>query len=343
MAAAEARENRTSPRGAAVLVLCIFVAVSLSVTYYYTCSLFAVAHPDNMVTFKSFSSGLENYKNLRQEWRPRLFSNFLAGLLVHPKMDQESFSVAVGYWNAIWLLLCCLFYALWDRTNALYLSFGTFAAIYYAFTPLSELHIYPWDMPALFFYVLLYISVVERNALAVAVITILGTGFKETLGLGSMLFLFWSGLSVRKRLLWSGFTLVGAVSTKLAIDLLTDNPSPLFTMTFDNVGLIDEIAAKSTGFCYNLRALTTIYANHPIFVNAGTFAAFLFLPVRDRDDLMWKILGLTFLLLVMVWGTVNESRIFFEMIPISLWAIKKKIDEYLPASLSGVVPSRSAQ
>lgn len=316
----------------AVIAISVFIAISLSITYYFSCTSYASGHEDNVIAFSSFSGGLEQYRKLRQEWRPRVFANYLAGFLVSPRMNARVFDHRVGLWNAGWFMLCCLVYVVFDLRNAIFLIFGTFAALYYAFAPLSESHIYPWDIPAMFFYVSIYAAHARKSITPLLFILWVGSGFKETVALGSMVFLFRSDLSVKGRLAYFFAAVVGCVSVKLAIDLITANPSPLFSMTLKNFGLIDEIAATSQGWAYNLHAFTRVYLNHPIFVNAGTFAIFLLLLPKDLDDWMWKLLGVLFLAGIVLFGVINEARVFFEMIPISLWAINKKL-QGLVASL----------
>jgi hypothetical protein len=186
-------------------------------------------------------------------------------------------------------------------------------------------------MPAMFFYVLIYICYNRKNVTPLLFILWTGCGFKETVALGSLVFLFRTDLSIRSRFAYFLAAAVGCLSMKLAIDLVTGNPSPLFTMTFQNFGLLHEIAASHQGFDYNLQALTKAYLNHPIFVNAGTFLIFLLLLPKDIEDWMWKLLGMAFLAGIMLFGVINESRVFFEMIPISLWAIGKKLKDLAPA------------
>ncbi|AFM27891.1 hypothetical protein [Desulfomonile tiedjei] len=322
--------TRTSKRSATVTVtklflvsIAVFISLSLAVTYFFTSASYATGHEDNIAAFKSFAGPFQEYKKLRQEWRPRLFSNYLAGLLMPRGNDRKLFEYSVGLWNAGFFLICCAAYIIFDHRNAVFLIFGTFASLYYAFSPLSESHIYPWDMPALLFYVLMYCAY-KRSITALLAVLWVGTGFKETVALGSILFLFWPGMTVPRKLAYFFAGFVGCISVKLAIDLITGNPSPLFTMTFYNFGLLNDVAETSRGLSYNIRALSGVYLNHPIFVNAGTFVIFLLLLPRDPDDWMWKTIGVLFLGGILLFGVVNEARVFFEMIPIALWAIVKK-------------------
>ncbi len=64
---------------------------------------------------------------------------------------------------------------------------------------------------------------------------------------------------------------------KLAIGLDYRQSFALLTMTFDNFGLLCDMLRPIRGSLQLERALTKLYLNHPIFVNAGTFVIFLLL------------------------------------------------------------------
>ncbi len=304
-----------------------FVAVSLTVTYYYNCYMFSTWGPvdrDSVYTFRSFSRGLEEYcSSMRGEWRPRVFSNFLASFAVKPKGTRHGFAVGVAAWNAAWLALCFAIYLLWDTRKAAFLIFGTFACLYYSFTIVADRHIYPWDMPALFLYCLLALSVQWRSPLLVLAVCLVGTGFKETVMLGSVVFLFWTEQPMKRRLAWAVTTLLLCLLLKTGIDILTHNPSILFTMQWDSEGPLVMEGVRERGVWYNLRALGSVYLNHPVFINGGTLLVFLLLPMRDTEDRMWKTIGVLFVVGIMLFADINEYRVFHEMIPISLWSIQK--------------------
>lgn len=308
------------------LVICLFIGLALSITYGYNSASFSFAHPQTESNFKSFSRGFDAYvRDVPGAWRPRLFSNYLAGLIMPLQAKDDDFALRVGAWNGFWFFLCCCAYALGDRKNALYLMFGTFAAVYYAFTPAAAIRIYPWDVPPMFFFVVLYLAVRGRQTVAVFVAVAVGTGFKETVALGSVAFLFWDELPLRRRLGYAAGCALVAGIVKIGIDIATHNPSWGFTMEYGVLGPLVGLGKSELGivFFYNVKVLATCIVNHPIFVNAGTFVVFLLLPVADREDLMWKVIGGLFLIGVMSFAIVNEYRVFFEVIPLSLWGIMK--------------------
>jgi hypothetical protein len=316
-------DSLSSIRG---FLISLLVAAALSATYYYNSASFSFAHANTESTFKSFSAGLDSYrKEMPGAWKPRLFSNFLAGAMMPLDARDDGFALRIGAWNGCWFLFCCLAYILGDRRNALFLMFGTFAALYYAFTPAAGIRIYPWDIPPMFFFVILCLAVRARNAAVAMCALFVGTGFKETVALGSLVFLFWKDLSRNARLAYTLVSIAGCAAVKIGIDIFTHNPSLGFSMEFIVYGPLVGRSVQETGIAlvYNIHTFLTPILNHPLFINGGTFFAFLVLPMRDADDLMWKTVGLLFLAGMMVFSVINEYRVFFEMIPVSLWAISK--------------------
>jgi len=304
-----------------------FIAISLSVAYYYNCYMFSTWGPVDRYSvqaFMSFTRGLDQYSNtMRKEWRPRLFSNALASLAVRPDGDRHRFGVGVAAWNACWLALCFALYLLRDTRKSLFLIFGTFACLYYSFTIMADRHIYPWDMPALFFFCLLTFAVQWKIPLLVLATCLVGTGFKETLILGSVVFLFQTEWPMKRRLAWASTTLFLCLLLKIGIDVLTHNPAILFTMQLDSEGPLVMDGVTERGIWYNLRALREVYLNHPVFINGGTLLIFLLLPMRDAEDRMWKSIGVLFVAGTMLFADINEYRVFHELIPMSLLSIQK--------------------
>lgn len=203
---------RLKPALPVMLAIYLFTMGSVSLTYAYICYNVSLHGSTTKVSaFTSFSKGLTEYKNFDRQWGrgwgSRLFSNYLAHFFVPAGKDMHQFSKGVGQWCALWFGLCCLIYVFCKRAWWLYLVFGTFAALCYGFTPPSFLRMYPWDMPAIFFYALIYLFVGQRRPWPVIFCVIIGTGFKETVAVCSVVFLFWQTLSWHKRGLYTALVL----------------------------------------------------------------------------------------------------------------------------------------
>lgn len=311
-----------------VIFIGLFLSVALSVNYYYHTSSAALVHPDNSATFKSFSGSFERYcEMMPKAWRPRLFSNYLAGFFVGKESQGRALASEIGLWSAIWFFICSVGYLAIDRRYGVYLILGTFAALNYSLTPMAQGRIYPWDLPPMFFFILMYYLCSARRVWALIIVLAMGVGFKETVAVGCIVFLFWSDLEIKTRLIYFLLSVIACATVKITIDLITGNPSIGYTMITDFYGPLVGLGIESTGIMYNVKAIFQLYLNHPIFINGGSFLVFLLLPVRSSEDIMWKTVGLLFLLGVMLFGVINEYRIFVEMIPVSLWCIYGFIDD----------------
>jgi len=139
--------------------------------------------------------------------------------------------------------------------------------------------------------------------------------FKETALLMVVPLLFWNKVPIRKRLVLMGIILLVSISLRTAVDLLTANPSVLLTMTVRH-------GTSPARYIENIRQLLDVKANPVIFIDSGLLAALLLLPVSDRRVLMLKAIGVLLVLGNLLFGTIIEYRIWFEAIPLALYAIE---------------------
>lgn len=304
----------------ACVIVTVSIMVSLSTAYAYIGYLcFRYGPETNIYTFTAFPSGFNRDDKVAQAWKSRLLSTYLSSVAIPSDSDLPSQSKRVAMWYGAWFFLCCLVYMFYDKKNQLFLMFGTFCALCYGFIPSGAHLICPWDMPALFFYALIYILATCQKPQLVAPIIIVGTGFKETIMLCALLFLYWPTFSLRKRVLWTVTCLSGCILVKLIIDLATDN-AVLLTQCFYSVD--GEFL-----LWYNLKFMTRLVIFHPVFVNSGTLISLLILALVDKDsrDIAgWKIIIPLFVIGIFLMGRINEYRIFYEMIPISLVVIANR-------------------
>ena len=312
---------RSYPRLAAYVVPA-FVAFSLAVTAGHQARQIALDQ-ENVDTFYSFAGGFEEYKELRQEWRPRILANASAGLLVRFAESrglsgpQEVMPYVASSWALGWLLATFALFVALTRERALLYILGIFAGIAFAYaTDIGFTRFYPYELPALFcfacFVGLLMLGRLEWLLLLVPVATL----FKETALILPIAFLFWTSVGLRRRLLFMLATIALALVVKGVVDIVTENPSPLLTMTAQEAGLVPRWQ-ENLGLLLDVRAWTT----HPVFLNAGLLVAMLLLPISDRRIGMLKALAVLFAAGNFLFGLVTEYRIWFELIPLSLYAI----------------------
>jgi hypothetical protein len=331
---------RINYRSFLIYVIPIIVTLGISAILTQQVRQVAFSHSDNITTFYSYSNGMVKYKFLRQEWRPRVLSNFLAGRFVNlldGKADSvskpESIKSVIAFWVAAWFLLIGLALTIFTKEKALLCILGIYAGISFAYMPgMGVTRVYPWDMPALFAFCCFILIIMKKKEAWLALLIPLSVLFKETAIVMVVALLFWKGVSRRRKLIYTGATLAAALAVKTAVDLVTGNPSPLFTMTyrisdlFIIAGYLRE--PVTTGFSFqtsrlleNLREIAKWQLDTPFLVNAGLLLALFILPFRDRVIVMLKVTALLFTLGILFFGVINEFRIWFEMIPVSLYAL----------------------
>lgn len=306
------------------------ISLALCVIVFYQTAALAPRHKANVAPFNFFGpgsleEGLDRYREVsRREWRTRLFSNYMASKFTHLPWpdsaqwpDSQKFGLSVGAWVAFWLFLTNLLFILMRQERALFFLFGTFAAVSFGYTlGITEGRIYPWDMPALFFFTLFVFLVDKEKLLWLLPLLPLATAFKETAVILAAAFLFWEPASWKRRILFVGVATVTAVAAKLLIDVVTSNPHPFFTMT--TVSPVND----QVRLWLNYQTLRTASLNHPVFINAGTLLAFLLLPIGSRRMLLLKSICLLFMAGNFVYGMIQEYRIWFEMIPVALYGLE---------------------
>jgi len=228
--------------------------------------------------------------------------------------------VAVGRWVVFWFFLTgVLFIVLRKERSILYL-FGSYAAISMAYSPgvafPEIIQIYPWDMSAVFFFALFVFLVEKKCWCQLFWVIPLAVGFKETAILLCVAFFFQEAKSWKARTVSFVAAVLLCLLVKVGIGLLTNPEQFLFTMT--NRERPEEPLRLGINFFYILRYK---WPTTPILVNAGTLLAFLLLPLMTRTMWMLKTIALLFVSGILMYGLINEFRIFFEMIPIALYGV----------------------
>lgn len=303
----------------------ILVAVALAVTLGYETQTIALRHTHNRKTFEAINLGLEGQP---RPWRPRLFSNYLASRFVTPPPDDmppeardERFARGVRAWTVVWFLAIAAVLVGSMRERSLFFLLGTFAAVSYGYMPGITARIYPWDLPALFFFTVFTVAAVHRRFEWLLLIP-LATGFKETSIVFAAAFLFWNGASWRKRLGFCIGTGLAAVAVKVGIALAVDNPSIFFTMS----------SRSGRRVLDNLAYFGRLGPLHPLLYDAGLLAAFLILPNRRPGMPMLKVVALLFIAGTFYYANIWEIRVWFELIPISLFGLAL---HFFPSLLAG--------
>lgn len=300
------------------------ISAGVAIVLFGKVVLISFPNSDTFDTFFSLTAGLDNYFGFRTAWRPRLFSTALASFTVRVSkwlmakttvpIVRSPLELTVGLWTAGWFVLICFFLILFFKRRSLFYTLGLYAGISYGY--LARLRwaarVYPWDMPALFFFTLFVLLFINKKYRWVFVMIPLSIGFKETGFILCLAFLF-ADLPWRQRLYMLAGSLALSLGVKIAIDLFVH--APLF-LTMET--RLNGDAAHGLYLMGNLQSFEGIF---PYFINAGTLLAFLILPNLNRNILYLKLLAIPFIVGTLLFGNAEEYRIWFEVIPFALYAL----------------------
>jgi hypothetical protein len=321
-----------------------FVALSLSVTYYYVVRPWAMGVPGNSTNLWVFSA-MSRFNYHAQDlgvWRPRVAGLWLAGglfdsiskdgkinvqdyqnqkvvvLSVASQSNQEVFGRyfnvqdyqhVFGLYHACWLFIFFLM-LLFLVQRPVFMILGCFAGLFYMYSPLANCYFYPWDFPSLTLFTLSCLLWQRKHYNLMLATIFVGYGFKETAAVTALLF-FFTHLPVRKRIV---YFVAAAVSTSLLKLAIMQGVYGTIKMVTQDIILSDGRVLLFV----NIERVFTPQWNHVIFVNAGTLVLALLLPSRNRFEWGMKAVLLAFSAGQMVSGSISEYRVWLEALPLSL-------------------------
>ena len=319
----------------------LFVALSLCVSYFFLVRNYC-ANGDPVNCF-IFTAGSEKYYRLNQPiicdaWKGRLSGLLLSGTLIDSSVNERSDSPRLkeqlnnvfGLYHTFWLLL--LFVAVtFALRYSLFINLGIFAGLIYNFSPAAGPYFYPWDIPATLFFTLAVLFFERRQMGWMTAATCAGCFFKETVLVCALLALFAGHWKWRKRMLtFAGLVAVYVLGKKVLLNLLHLDAAGL---SMGNATNLAELL-RHTFLNYNFKVLLSPTINHVIFANAGTLAAVLVLGWRKRF-LPYMTVILVFLGGQLLYGGLNEFRIFMEVLPLSLILLSERWREFTGSSAVG--------
>ena len=302
----------------------MIIVVAVSVLLFGRAVLLADPKGDTGNTFYSLTEGIDAYYEFKTAWKPRLFSNALAAVTIGASnwilaktavpMVKQPFDLVIGSWVAGWFALTSTFLIWAFKRRSVFYAFGLYAGITYGYITRLEWaeRVYPWDMPALFFFTLFLLFFIQKKYWPLLFLIPLGTGFKETAMILCLGFLF-ADLTWQKRLSFLAGALGLSVLIKTGIDIYTH--APVFLTMETRMGGNE---AFSYYFWDNLKGFASVF-NY--LINAGTLLVFYLLPSGNRNVLYLKLISIPFVLGIMLFANAGEYRIWFEMLPFSLYAM----------------------
>ena len=340
---------------AALVGVEVFVALSLALYYFflmlYGCSgryveLDNTFSNTQIFTYLSHHPITEKvwFLETAPEWKTRLAGPMLSGALTDKVWDycaarnfdpvkchfaigswrHSAFHCAFGFYHAAWLfLLFCLL--IYYRTDALLIILGTFAGLMLGISNVGGYRSYtPFDIPAMFFFTWAFISYDNtRRMLPLAAVICLGALFRETVAICALLILFGQHWPWRKRVV--GFVVTVGLYLALKKFLLLVYDVPVNAFSWNNF-------FTKLFFFHNVQ-LTFVERelNGPFCANAGALLLMFLLPWRSYRDGLFRLVAGAFLGSMVVFGTVTESRIWLEILPLG-WVI---VSEFVASRAAG--------
>ena len=310
----------------------LFVALSLSVAYYFLVEYFAAGSANNSTNrwvFTSCSIPGFHLQQLGDVWKGRLTGLLLSGwlfdfLVKDNAFDFGQYSCLFALYQSFWLFLLFLVVILALR-DSLLINLGIFAGLMYNFSPGSGLYFYPWDIPATLFFTLAILFFGRRQMALMAATVCVGCFFKETVLACAVLALFVGYWKPWKRVLvFAGMVAVYVAGKKV---LLTGLSLPVAAFSMGNATSLAGLV-RPTILVENVKELFTPTFNHAIFANAGTLAAVLVLGWRRRFLPYMAVIAL-FLGGQFMYGGFSEFRIFMQILPLSLLLLSERWQEYV--------------
>ena len=320
-------------------LVCLFVALSLAVTYYYIVKPFTMGTPGNGTNFWVFSAMSQSNPHLNTiypVWRSRIGGMWISGRLVDSvvkdgQLQIEDGQQMFGLYHAAWLFLFFVM-LIFLVEDPLFVITACFACMLYMFTPKASYYAYPWDIPGMTFFTLNYLLWRRKRYHLMLITMFVGYFFKETIILSGVLF-FFTDLSKWGKIRYLAATAAIALVLKAGITLAVDGRISLVTNQF--VSGTQKNVFKDSTFFLNLKELTTPSLNHFLFVNGGTFVISLLLPMRTRIEKGTKAIIGVFSLASLLAGALNEFRIMLDIMPISILAVR----EYLLHPQVNTIPA----
>jgi len=303
----------------------IILALGVSIVLFiHMAGINSTPKSETYRTFYSLTNGLDGYTNLKTAWQPRIFSTFLAAFISRvsawvvnkisiPVINSPA-ELTIALWTTGWFLASGFVSLVTFKQRSIFYFFGTFAAISFGYLPRLEMavRVYPWDLPALFFFTLFMVFWLQKKYWLAFILIPLGVGFKETALILSIAFLF-ADLQWKQRLrLFLGSILLG-FAIKISIDYFLQ--LPLFFTMETRVGGNQDASFYLFSNLYWLKRIM------PFFVNAGTLLALILLPITNKNILVFKIIAAFFILGNFLFGNIIEYRIWFELTPFALYAL----------------------
>ena len=249
--------------------------------------------------------------DLDAAWRPRVLSRVLGsivtgGAVENGKIDAQEFAARVGLWEVGWFVATAIVACLGAGEYGIISILATFCGMMFSIQPGVDPRIYPWDMPALFFFSAASALWMHDRPMLFLPILPVAVLFKETAIVLAFGYYFIEG-DRKQRLMALGTALVLAGGTKIVVDSITSS-------------FVGGVSLTPRLFIHNVRE--GLLSPLLLLSNAGfTACAFLLMPWKLREGKALGVIAIAFAVGIMVFAVATEYRIWFEMIPLGSFAM----------------------
>jgi len=301
------------------IIAYVVLAGGLGIMAYHLAASLSMGNPHNDLAFRQAVESWDQYLDLRQEWRPRIgaaASAKLANVISASSDTEKQLRNAVGLHSALWMLATMGVLVAGFGRRALPLMWGVAAAVAFGYTPGLVSRVYPWDLPALFFFTAFTVVLARERWNWLPAVILVGALFKETTAVLCIAPLFLSG-PWRRRIIWTGSLMAAFLVVKVGVDLLVQNPVPLLSPT------VHPPEGDTWRLAENVKLLWRPPYTHPIWINAGTLVAVFAIPWRQPNGHLIRTIAVCFAGSIMIFGVASEYRIWFEMIPLCVLALTR--------------------
>ena len=326
---------RRLSKPAALVLVELFVAISLTVNFFFLVKPECLPKPDGNMYSAFLFSYMSEYSNVPKDmipviWRTRLLApmasswvmDTVAGRPLNPASGE--FQNIFGFYHAAWLFLLFLMLILFRR-DALLVMLGVFCAMMYNYISPAGMYYYPWDGPSIFLFTLACLVYDRRWFGWLLVVVFAGGLFKETLLCCALLILLGEHWSLKKRII--GF--LGTVFVTLTVNKLLAIHYGVHAqvLTMNNARSLTDLLTQSM-LSENVVKLFSAHLNNVVFLNAGCLLVVLLLPWRTRRDIVFKMLILCFAAGQFYYAITTEFRDWYELFPVSWMLLSERITSW---------------
>jgi len=317
-----------------VIVIALFVAISLTVAFFYMVRQWAATNGHNTITpfiFTGMVDGIhsDHFAHLRLPWKPRVGGMWLtAELLKYFKPDSlESYKDVFGAYSAVWFFGTLMLLIIYLK-EPIFPILATFGATIYSIQVTTynsfydDVHILPWDFPAMFFFTLAYLWWTRQWYWPMTVAIIMGTIFKETVAVVAIL-MFFTAISRRQQIQYFAAAFVGCLAVRLFITHFVLGQPTTFTAEHRAFGALWDSVTSFIDWEFHPH-LNTI-----LWVNGGLAFAVFLLPRKTRADWGINVILVIFYVSLVVAGIIAdghmEARHWTDVLPMLVIYFQEKL------------------